>query len=107
MKYFLGDKVYTILKWVGLIACPAIAVFVGTVGSAWGWGHIEPIVITINAIGVLIGALIGISQASAKIVPMDKRSPEIDTMPDEVEGFTPLTHDGIVAVFEGDSDGDQ
>lgn len=66
MKYFLSNNVYNILKWIGLIACPAVAVFVGTVGAAWGWGNIEPIVITINAIGVLIGALIGISHATAK-----------------------------------------
>lgn len=66
MKYFLNDRLYTVLKWLGLIACPAIAVFVGTVGAAWGWPNVEPTVITINAVGVLIGALIGISQATAK-----------------------------------------
>lgn len=107
MKYFLNDKIYNILKWVGLIACPAIAVFVGTVGSAWGWAHIEPIVITINAVGVLIGALIGISQASAKVVPMDERAPEVDTIPEVEGGIYPLTYEEAISVFEGDSDGDQ
>ena len=27
MKYFLPDGVYDVLKWLGLIACPALAVF--------------------------------------------------------------------------------
>ena len=86
MRYLLSDKLYNVLKWLGLIACPAIAVFVGTVGSAWGWNHIEPTVITINAVGVLIGALIGISQATAKA--------DVPTMTDEE----------IKAVFDGTDD---
>lgn len=106
MKYILGDKLYTVLKWVGLIACPAVAVFLGTVGSAWGWQHIEPVVITINALGVLIGALIGISQATAKTVPMDERSPEVDTMPEDEGGIYPLTHEDVAAIFEVDENGD-
>ena len=66
MRYFIPDKLYNVLKWLGLIACPAIAVFVGVVGQAWGWQSVEPVVITINAIGVLIGALIGASHLTAK-----------------------------------------
>lgn len=93
MKYLLNDKLYTILKWVGLIACPAIAVFVGTVGSAWGWQHIEPTVITINAVGVLIGALIGISQASAK---PEQGNPGFDV--------PVMTDDEIAAVFDDADD---
>ena len=34
MQYIIPDKVYNILKWVGLVALPAIATFVGTVGTA-------------------------------------------------------------------------
>lgn len=66
--YFLASNVYSILKWAGLIACPAIAVFIGTVGQAWGMdpGLSNAVVTTINALGVLIGVLIGASQATAK-----------------------------------------
>lgn len=66
--YFLSSNVYSILKWAGLIACPAIAVFIGTVGQAWGMdpGLSNAVVTTINALGVLIGVLIGASQATAK-----------------------------------------
>lgn len=108
MKYFLSNKLYTVLKWIGLIACPAVAVFVGTVGAAWGWANIEPVVITINAVGVLIGALIGISQASAKVVPPDERAPETDTMPaDDGSGIVPLTDAEVAAILAaGGTDAD-
>lgn len=105
MKYFLNDKVYQILKWIGLTVCPALAVFVAAVGSAWGWSSIEAIVLTINAIGVLIGALIGVSQGTAKKVSNDEyfetpiESPA-DLEIDQTEGFTPLTREEAIAVFD-------
>lgn len=46
-QYKIPDAAYKALKWAGLIACPAIATFVGVVG-------------------VCIGALIGYSAATAK-----------------------------------------
>ena len=68
MTYIIPENVYTILKWAGLVACPAIAVFVGALGQAWGMdaGLQNAVVTTINATGVLIGALLGISQGTAK-----------------------------------------
>jgi len=66
MTYFLPDNVYQILKWLGLIACPALATFVGVVGPVWGMPYVEATVTTINATGLLIGALIGASAITAK-----------------------------------------
>lgn len=65
-EYFLPGKVYEVLKWVGLIACPAIAAFVGAVFPAWGIPNVDAITLTLNAAGVLIGALIGVSAATSK-----------------------------------------
>ncbi len=45
-QYKLPSGAYTALKWAGLVACPAIATFVG----------------------VLVGALVGYSAATAKEV---------------------------------------
>lgn len=64
--YFLPDNVYQILKWLGLIACPALATFVGVVGPVWGMPYVDSTVTTINATGLLIGALIGASHITAK-----------------------------------------
>lgn len=66
MTYFLPDSVYSILKWLGLIACPALATFVGVVGPVWGMPYVDATVTTINATGLLIGALIGASHITAK-----------------------------------------
>ena len=66
MTYALPDNVYQALKWVGLIALPALAVFYGTCAPLWGWPAPEAVVATINAVGVLLGALVGYSSATAK-----------------------------------------
>ena len=65
MNYLLPSTAYQVLKWMGLILCPALAALVGAVGPAWGLPHVDSIVLTINAIGVFIGAVIGASQVSA------------------------------------------
>lgn len=68
-EYIIPNEVYQVLKWVGLIACPATATFVGAVFPAWGIPNVDAITLTLNATGVLIGALIGVSAATSKQVP--------------------------------------
>lgn len=65
MNYLLPSTAYQVLKWMGLILCPALAALVGAVGPAWGLPNVDAIVLTINAVGVFIGAIIGASQVSA------------------------------------------
>ena len=65
-EYLLPNEIYDVIKWVGLIVCPALAAFIGAVGPAWGMANVDAIVLTINALGVLIGAVIGASALSAK-----------------------------------------
>lgn len=68
MKYMVPSEIYQVLKWVGLIALPGLAAFTSTVGQAWGFdaGTLNAIVATINALGFLIGTLLGVSQATSK-----------------------------------------
>lgn len=66
MQYLLPDKAYDILKWVGLVALPAVATFVGTVGTAVEWPMTTIAVTVITAAGTLVGALIGVTTAAAK-----------------------------------------
>lgn len=68
MTYMIPENVYQIVKWAGLVALPALAVFVSVVGQAWGADAqvLNAIVATLNALGVLLGALLGISQATGK-----------------------------------------
>ena len=65
-EYLLPDRVYDVMKWLGLILCPALAALVGAVGPAWGMPNVDAIVLTINAVGVFIGAVIGVSHLSAQ-----------------------------------------
>lgn len=68
-EYFLPDRLYTVLKWTALIAFPSIATFIGAIGAVWGWADTDAIVTTINAVGALIGALIGVSAATSRRAP--------------------------------------
>lgn len=66
-KYLLPDKAYAALKWVALIVLPALAVFAHVVGPAWGLPYVDQIVTTLNALGTLIGALIGVSAIAQRL----------------------------------------
>ncbi len=57
----LNDSVYTWLKWVAMLLLPSLAVFYGVIGKVWQLPYVEEIVTTLNALGVLIGTLIGVS----------------------------------------------
>ena len=65
MKYLLPSKLYDWLKWIGLAFCPALGILIASLGNAWGFDS-EPWVITVDAVGVFIAALIGVSQLTAK-----------------------------------------
>ncbi len=58
----LPDSVYNLLKWLALLAIPALATFYGVIGKVWDLPYTAEIVTTLTAIGTLIGTLIGVSQ---------------------------------------------
>lgn len=63
----MSNKVYDITKYLCLIGLPAVSVLISTLGKIWNWNiPTENIVLTINAITLFIGALIGISCANYK-----------------------------------------
>lgn len=66
-QWLIPNKVYDVLKWVGLLVLPALSTFIGTVGPAWGLPYANQIIITINALGTLIGAVIGASAVKAQL----------------------------------------
>ena len=58
----LNNKIFDWLKWISIVALPALSTFIVVLGKIWGWGDIAPMVAqTITAIAVLLGALLGIS----------------------------------------------
>ena len=59
----LNDKIYDVLKWIALICLPALGVAYSALAGVWGWPYADEIARTVNAICVLLGALLGTSTA--------------------------------------------
>ena len=59
----MPDKVYEILKWVALVVLPGIGTCYATLAEIWDWPYLSEIPATIQAVCLLIGAMIGISTA--------------------------------------------
>ena len=58
----LNNRLYDVLKWVAIVALPALSTFVVVISKIWGWADMGSMVAqTITAIAVLLGALLGIS----------------------------------------------
>ena len=62
----LPDKVYNWLKWICLLFLPALSVLYGTLARIWNLPFESQIPLTIDAIDVFLGALIGISHLSIR-----------------------------------------
>ena len=57
----LKDTVYDILKWVCLLLLPAVSVLYSTLAGVWNWPFAHEITVTLDAVAVFLGAVIGIS----------------------------------------------
>lgn len=68
----ISNKVYDILKWIVMIALPAISAFYVALAPVWNWPYAEQVAMTIAAVTALLGALLGISTAQYnKGVPVE------------------------------------
>lgn len=57
----LDNKTYDTLKYVALIALPALQVFWLTIGKIWDISYTVEIGATIGAVALLLGTLLGVS----------------------------------------------
>ena len=57
----INGKIYDVLKWVALIALPAVAVLISSLGQIWGWVDADKVTLTVNAVALFLGAIIGVS----------------------------------------------
>lgn len=62
----LPNKVYDVLKWIALIALPAVATLWLTLGQIWSFSYVNEIGATIIAIDTFLGALLGVSTITYK-----------------------------------------
>ena len=56
-----SNKLYDVLKWIALLFVPALETFVLSISQIWGMPYGEPIALTIGAVGLFLGACIGVS----------------------------------------------
>ena len=68
------NKTYDLLKWLCIIAFPALATFYAVVAKIWGLPFETQIPSTITAIATFIGALVGVSRLNYRgevlVLPM-------------------------------------
>lgn len=64
-SYIIPNKLYDILKWVGLIILPALATLVQTIGTAVGFEYTDVAATIITAVGTFVGMVIGASAVKA------------------------------------------
>ena len=58
---FKNSKIYDTLKWIVLVALPALSAFYFGLSKIWGLPYGGEIPATINLIAAFLGTLIGIS----------------------------------------------
>lgn len=57
----MTNKLYDTLKWIALVALPAVETFIIGLFTLWGWPNGNLIAGTIALVDALLGALLGIS----------------------------------------------
>ena len=59
----LNQKLYEAIRWIIAIALPATGILITTLANIWGWNiPAEQISLTLDAIGLFLGAIFGISK---------------------------------------------
>lgn len=64
--YIIPAWLYPYMKWAAMLFLPALSTLVLAVGGIWGLGWAQPVAATVTAVGAFVGALVGVSQATAK-----------------------------------------
>lgn len=59
----IPNSVYDVLKWVALVALPALAVAIYALGPIWNIAWAEDVAMTLIVLEVLLGSALGISSA--------------------------------------------
>ena len=57
----IPDRLYDILKWVAIIVMPALSTFIVGLGGIWSLPYAGQVAATVTAVGVLLGAFLGLS----------------------------------------------
>jgi len=72
----MSNKVYDVLKWITLVALPAITALWLTLANIWGFPYAEAIGATLAAVTTFLGALLGISSIQYKRLNAENKDKE-------------------------------
>ena len=56
-----SNKTFDVLKWIAIVALPAISTFIIVLGESIHWASAPTVAQIITAVAALLGALLGIS----------------------------------------------
>ena len=62
----MNNKLYDVLKWVAILFLPALSTLISVVFKIWNIPYGDEIAQTITALGVFLGAILGISSIQYK-----------------------------------------
>lgn len=62
----ISNKLYDVLKWIALVALPALLTFYGVVGTTCNIPYTETVLTIGSAFDVMLGTLLGISNNAYK-----------------------------------------
>ena len=65
-KYWLPDRFYTFLKWLGLAALPTLSWGYQVLANIWAWPCANEVSTTLGVLGTLVAVLIGVSAVPNK-----------------------------------------
>lgn len=68
-RYWLSDAAYDVLKWVALVALPAVGWGYGQLAQIWALPLGGEVTATCSLAALVIGVLIGVSQLGAAGAP--------------------------------------
>lgn len=60
----MSGRTYDVLKWVAMLALPAFATLISTVGAIWQIPYTEEISRTVVAVNAALAAVLGISSVN-------------------------------------------
>jgi len=72
MKFVLSNKAYDVLKWIALIALPAIASLYFGLAGIWNFPYAEQVVGTITLVDTFLGVLLGLSTKTYRLTKGSK-----------------------------------
>lgn len=87
----INHKVYDVLKWIAMVALPAVGTLYFALAGIWGLPSAQEVVGTITAIDAFLGTLLQISSATYSgdgTLKIDTSDPEKDTY--HLDVTTPL-----------------